>query len=338
MRRFAGVLVAALALVAVVPSAGAQTAEPNIRVNAQRPDSRLKGAPKRVVFSTAASEDRPERKIRVRNIGEATLTVSGVVLSDPGDTDSEFFEIVDPEDANGFQIAPHGFNDVEIDFQPGPVVGRYSAFLTVNSNDSNAGSVPILLKGLNAVGYEEANEPTLFSILSTLGYQPSGLPHTNLNPNIVYPDEVRSPYWRVANPRYRVALVPIARYSTLLSSTCCPAGWFDRVPEKFKHRLQRFTGGPASTGENQKTLPIPDPSLPSVTTFVPAGDFGIYSGTDLSDNNALSMRFFRARNAAGFARPDVWLVTEDQGTGGSVVRNFDHNDFVWLLVNAFPAP
>ena len=79
---------------------------------------------------------------------------------------------------------------------------------------------------------------------------------------------------------------------------------------------------------------------PNKTTFVPGGDFGLYSGTDLSGLPERKMRFFHARRSdRDNYYEDVWIVAEDQGggtNGASIVRNFDHNDFVWLLVNAVP--
>jgi hypothetical protein len=348
VRRIAGIAALVLAVVALTPAADAQTAEPNIRVTSQRPDGRLKGVSRRLVFSTAQGESRPAKTVRVRNIGDAPLNVSGMEI---GGADSEFFNFVNATDAAGFTVQPGAFRDVALTFTPASnVFNRYSATLVTSSDDSNAPEVTTLLKGLHAIAYEEANEPTLFNILSTLGFEPFGLPQTNLNPNIVYEDEVRAPYWRPFNPNYRVGLVPIARYSTVIDSNCCPAGWFERIPEKTKHRLQLFSGGPASTGQNQKLMVLPGtppsvdpiPAGNNVTTFRPNGDFGLYSGTDMSDNTALSMRFFRARRSdRDTVYPHIWLVTEDQGTGASgpgTVRNFDHQDFVWLLINAVPAP
>jgi hypothetical protein len=170
------------------------------------------------------------------------------------------------------------------------------------------------------------------------------------SPNLIYEDEVRTTYFRPSKAHGRVALIPMARYSTIVSGNCCPAGWFERVPAKTKHRLQNWSGGTqVDPGENQKLMPVPgtppsvDPSdtNPNKTVFIPGGDFGLYSGADLSGSAARSMRFFHARRAdRDNYYEDVWIVVEDQGTGAngsSTVRNFDHNDFVWLLVNALPS-
>ena len=356
MRRIAVITAVVLALFAGSLPADAQVAEPNIRVTAQRPDSRLKTVTKRVIFTNvcvavgaapcASSENRPARVVRVRNIGTATLNVSGMSITG---TNASHFDLTDADAADGFTLPPGAFRDVPIEFTPTGGAGRYAATLETDSNDPGSPTTVTTLKGLHAAGYEENLEPTLFAILSTLGYEPNGLPMTNLNPNIVYEDEVRSPYWRPSKAHGRVALIPMARYSTVISGSCCPAGWFERTPQKTKHRLQNWSGGPASTGQNQRLMPVPGVP-PSVvlnengdnrTVFSPGRDFGIYSGTDMSDNAALSMRFFHARRAdRDNYYEDVWIVVEDQGTGAnngsSTVRNFDHNDFVWLLVNAVP--
>jgi hypothetical protein len=350
MRRIAALTALLLALVVSGLPADAQVAEPNIRVTSQRPDSRVKGVSRRLIFSTAQGESRPDRVVRVRNIGGADLTITAMTISG---AQASRFVVEDADAADGFTLQPGGHRDVPISFTPFATgYGRYAAQLTTDSNDPNAPEVVTQLKALHAEGYEEELEPTLFSILSTIGFEPNGLPQTNLTQvNVPYEDEVRNPYWRPYNPAYRVALIPIARYSTVIPETCCSAGWFERTPAKTKHRLQRFSGGPADTGQNQKILPLPGstPTLTpladstNTTTFVPNGDFGLYSGDDLSDNAARSMRFFRARRTdRGTVYPHIWIVAEDQGAsqvnGGSVVRNFDHNDFVWLLINAVPAP
>ncbi len=343
MRRIAALTALVLALLAAALPAEAQAAEPNIRVTAQRPDSRLKTVTKRVIFSTANSEDRPARTVRVRNIGTATLNVSDMSI-----TGAQFthFDLADP---GPFSLEPGEFRDVEIAFTPSAGTGRYAAVLETDSNDPGSPTTFTVLKGLNARGYEEDLEPTLQAILTSLGYDPAGLPNGILNPNVTYEDEVNSAVWRPSKAHGRVLLIPMARYSTVIPNNCCPAGWYEPTPQRTKHPLQIWSGGPAATGENQKLMPVPgDP--PSViasdtnrnrTTFTPGGPFGLYSGTDFSDNPERKMRFFHARRAdRDNYYEDVWIVAEDQGgttNGTSVVRNHDHNDFVWLLVNAVPA-
>ena len=353
MRRIAVITALVLAVLAGALPADAQVAEPNIRVPAQRPDSRLKTVTKRVIFSTAQGESRPDRIVRVRNIGSATLTVSSMTITGANATR---FAVEDADAADGFTLEPHAFRDVPLSFTPLTTgYGRYAATLETDSNDPGSPTTLTTLKGLHAQGYEEANEPTLFNVLSTLGFEPHGLPNTNLSnpatsPNLVYEDEIRTTYFRPSKAHGRVALIPMARYSTVIDGNCCPAGWFERVPAKTKHRLQNWSDSqPPGSGENQKLMPVPGVP-PSVnlndngdnrTVFSPGADFGLYSGTDLSGNPERSMRFFHARRAdRDNYYEDVWIVVEDQGTGAngsSTVRNFDHNDFVWLLVNALPS-
>jgi hypothetical protein len=353
MRRIAVITALVLVVLAGGLPAGAQVAEPNIRVTAQRPDSRLKTVTKRVIFSTAQADPRPDRIVRVRNIGDATLTVSSMTITGPNNTR---FAVEDADAADGFTLAPHAFRDVPLSFTPLAMgFGRYAAQLETDSDDPGSPTTVTQLKGLHAQGYEEANEPTLFNILSTLGFEPHGLPNTNLSnpatsPNVIYEDEVRTTYFRPSKAHGRVALIPMARYSTVIDGNCCPAGWFERVQAKTKHKLQNWSDSlPPGSGENQKLMPVPGVP-PNVnlndngdnrTVFTPGGDFGLYSGTDLSGNPERSMRFFHARRAdRDNYYEDVWIVAEDQGTGASgptTQRNFDHNDFVWLLVNAVPS-
>nr|MBA2625296.1 hypothetical protein [Acidimicrobiia bacterium] len=200
--------------------------------------------------------------------------------------------------------------------------------------------VQVRLKGLNADGYEMELEPTLYKILTTLGYEPgvgdpNRFPDGNLLPGLTYADEVNAPFWRKRKAENKVSMTPLGRYSTVIPNSCCIAGWFEQGTGT-RHELQRFPGGPPPDGgENQKIFPEATGRI----EFSPPANFGIYANNEYSDQGGRPFRFFRARAINGSFRPGLWIVVQDQSGGDApgMVKNDDYNDFVWLLRNARPA-
>jgi hypothetical protein len=151
MRRFAAILASALvlALVATDVPVGAAVG-PNIRVGVQRNDDLVTGVrDRRLIFSEATSESDPrgDRRMRVRNIGDATLNVNLTITG----ASPEAFDLSNGTPAS-FSLAPNAFRDVYVDFDPPSTPGRYFATLNIGSNDPNPPSVPVLLRGINAEG------------------------------------------------------------------------------------------------------------------------------------------------------------------------------------------
>ncbi len=334
MRRLALLLLTALVLVAVAPDASAQVEGPNRRIRAQQPDSFLRGVGKRVLFSTGNGDPSPARFVRVRNTGGSPLVISNTRFT--GDTPSSF-ALVNPGTDTNFTLNSGVKRDILVRFVPQNAAGGYEAFLTFDTNEAPGAQGTIRLEGLNAIGYEEAREPTLRAILASAGFAPAGLPGTNLNPNVTYEDEVANPsFWRARKLDERVSLTPLARYSSVVTGPCCRMGYFSRA-NGAQTQLQRFPGGSDPRGgENQKLLPIAVDG--SRREFIPAGDFGIYGSDQFSNQPGRPFRVFRARPIGRRLRAGLWLVVQDQGagTGGSVPNN-DFNDFVWLMRNARPA-
>jgi hypothetical protein len=340
MRRIAAILASTLvlALLATDTSAVGAAVGPNIRVGVQRNDDLVTGVrDRRLIFSEATSESDPRgtRRTRVRNIGDAPLNVTLTISDDSSDA----FDLSNTPST--FTLAPNAFQDVFVDFDPPSTPGKYFATLNFNSNDPNPPSVPVLLRGINALGYEEANEPTLKDLLITVGFTPTGLPATNLVAGTTYADEIRTNgYFRPGNANRRTMLLPLARYTTIGASTSPPVSWYPRGAPNSRTTLHSFPGGTdPSGGQNQRLLP----TYTGGAVFRPGSDFGIHSAGEFSDPskndpvNTRNLRFFRARStASGNARNDIWIITQDIGSGG-VVKNNDYNDNVWLLVNAVPA-
>src|SRR5687768_5413815 len=108
MRRIASILASALVIALVAtdaPSVGAAVG-PNIRVGVQRNDDLVTGVrDRRLIFSTAESDTRPTRRLRIRNIGDQPLDVN-LVLS--GDNPTDFQLENTPEN---FTLVPNAFQD-----------------------------------------------------------------------------------------------------------------------------------------------------------------------------------------------------------------------------------
>jgi hypothetical protein len=338
MRRIPAILASALVLALVATDAPVGAAVgPNIRVGVQRNDDLVTGVrDRRLIFSEATSETDPRgpRRTRVRNIGDATLNVNLTITG----TSAGAFDLANGTPAS-FSLAPNAYQDVFVDFDP-PSTGRYFATLNFNSNDPNPPTVPVLLRGINAPGYEEANEPTLFDLVTTVGFTPTGLPDSNLVAGTAYADEIRTNgYFTPGDPNRRTMLLPLARYTSIGASTSPPVSWYPRGLPDSRTTLHTFPGGTdPSGGQNQRLLP----TYNGGAVFRPGGAFGIHSAGEFSDftknGEVRNFRFFRARStASGRARNDIWIVTQDIGAAGGMDKNNDYNDNVWLLVNAVPA-
>ncbi len=342
-----------LVLGAVLASCGPTT--PDIAVSS--PDDGLRLST-RLVFSTVAEEARPARAVTVSNPGGADLQVTGLTVSGPF--------ALDAGQPTTFTVAPGASAPVAVRYTP-PVVTTntaHSGTLTVESNDAETPSVQVTLKGLDSIAYEDVGEPTLRLIGNAVGYSGADLINT-VQPArwpIAGSTEVISPYWRRADAGAPVELVPLARYAARTIGTTGGAGWYPKGTDPNsagnRRQLYAFAGcncvdpTVGSGGENQKLLPA---TTTGVTTFSPTGLFGLFAdnGRSFSDDGqhkfadetgtivesqTHNFRFYPARNASGGTIPNAWIVGVDIGVDPrpGFKKNYDYQDYVFLLVNAAP--
>jgi hypothetical protein len=357
MRRRSIAAALPLVLGAVLASCG-PTGPPDIRVSS--PDDGLRLSP-RLVFSTVDEEARPARAVTVTNPGGTDLQVTGLTIS------GAF--ALDGGQPTSFTVAPGASAPVAMRYTPpaSTVTTRtlHTGTLTIESDDAETPSVSVTLKGLNAPAYEDVGEPTLREMATAIGYYGADVINTVQRARwpIGGTTEVMSPYWRRADAGAPVELIPLARYAARTIGTTGGAGWYAKGTDpniaNNRKQLYAFEGcGCAdptvgSGGENQRLLPA---TTTGVTTFSPSGLFGLFAdnGRAFSDDGfhkyqdnttgqivetqLHNFRFYPARNASGGTIPDAWLVGVDIAVDPrpEAKKNYDYQDYVFLLVNATP--
>ena len=302
-------------------------------------------------FSTAHSDDVPPKRVRVKNVGTGNLAVTNVSV-----VGSSAFHIVNS--ATSFTLAPGQETTVQVDFDPPPVSGtkkgeQHVASLFFDSNDAGQPRDEVFLRGWHAREYENNVEPSRAEIASTIGFLTNlgtGLPKDAVNAG----EETRgSGYFRKATAGRPVVLFPLARYSSRTSGDTGATWWYTRGNPAGRSKLYDFLGchcpdpmvSTSSGGENQKLVPTPSGGV----TFSPAGDFGISlraSGEDMYSDDLLNgethghnFRFWPARDRDGSIIANTWIVGNDLGVSEETfpLKNWDFQDFMWVLGNATPA-
>jgi hypothetical protein len=348
-------IAAALPLVLGAVLASCGPTAPDIAVSA---DDGLRLGP-RLVFSTVDEEARPARSVVVRNPGGADLQVTDVTVSGP-------FALA-ADQPTSFTVAPGATAPVAVQYTPPTTTTTttaHSGTLTIASNDAETPSVQVTLKGLDTSAYEDVGEPTLRVLANAIGYNGADLIASTRAQRwpIDGTTEVISPYWRRVDGGAPVELIPLARYAARTIGTTGGAGWYSKGTDPNsagnRRQLYAFAGcGCAdpmvgSGGENQRLLPA---TTTGVTTFSPTGLFGLFAdnGRSFSDDGyhkfqdetgaivetqTHNFRFYPARNASGGTIPDAWIVGVDIGVNPApgFQKNYDYQDYVFLLVNAAP--
>ncbi len=343
-----------LLLGAVLAACGPTT--PEIAVSS--PDEHLRLST-RLVFSTVNEEARPPRAVTVRNSGGADLQVTGVSVTGA-------FALAAGQPTS-FTVAPGESAPVAVRYTPPTSLTATTAHtgtLGISSNDADTPEVQVTLKGLDAAFYEDRGEPTLRGIANAIGYY--GLDVINSVKPQRWPiegtTEVMSPYWRRVDAGAPVGLIPLARYAARTPGTTGSAGWYAKGTDpnvgSSRRPLYAFPGcgctdpTVGSGGENQKLLPA---TTTGVTTFEPTGLFGLFAdqGRSFSDggyhrytdelgtvvrSQTHNFRFYPARDANAATIPNTWLVGVDIGTDTRPEgqKNYDYQDYVFLLTNAQP--
>jgi len=343
-----------LVLSAVLASCGPTA--PDIAVSS--PDDNLR-LTRRLVFSTVDEEVRPARAVTVSNPGGADLQVTGLTVSGPF--------ALGAGQPTSFTVAPGGSAPVAVRYTPPTTTTTttaHSGTLTIESNDAETPNVQVALKGLDAAAYEDVGEPTLRLVGNALGYNGADLIGSTRSQRwpIDSTTEVISPYWRRVDAGAPVELIPLARYASRTSGTTGGAGWYpkgtDPTVGSNRRQLYAFAGcgcdDPTigSGGQNQRLLPA---TTTGVTTFSPSGLFGLFgdNGRSFSDDGyhrfqdetgaivesqTHNFRFYPARSSSGATIRDAWIAAVDIGVDPrpGFQKNYDYQDYVFLLVNAAP--
>lgn len=307
----------------------------------------------RMVFSTVANQSRPGRSLTLENTADSALSVASLSFAGPQAQD---FELCAGQQSS-FTIPARATRDVCVAYRP--KVDAVSAGTRVSQGTlsiqlGNVAGPPVVvtLGGLNARGYEGTNEPSVQNIFDALGYRndaavinqpflwalgPSSLP---------VGDEVLSAYWKRLDPGKPVTLLPVARYGGLAGGANSSAiGWYPKGSSTRSY-LYALPGGNATgqqhDGYGQNQMLLPSTTAPNLT-FAPSGSFGLVDSDGTRSDDALNLgawhnlRFFPARDASGNQIPGAYLVAADPfGPVLNSAKNWDYQDFVFLLLNAQP--
>ncbi len=327
----------------------------------------LLGLGSRVVLSTVAYKPRSEQRIALRN---ATSTPVHLKTIHFGGESPGSFALGNSQRLNA-RIDPGDDATVRVRFTP-TKVGVQQAILTMVVDSRSP--VNINVAGLNAPGFEGRFEPNLQQIFDALGYRvnvamPKKQP-TDINvpaedrgnsigtTNGAVGDEVLAPYFQQADKSKPVRLVPVAAYTARSTNTLGPFGINSPHDAKQTESLVSMRGGSDEWGgQNQQLLPgigngnfdaLAPASKPSFTPSGAFDTFGIWDGTrsNYSDDSLNirdpsgrkgqhNMRIYPAKRPNGFTINNAYLVAIDSGSAD--YKNYDYQDFVFLLANATPA-
>jgi hypothetical protein len=278
----------------------------------------------------------------VKNDGQQPLTIAASIIG----THATSFHFVG--DAPTL-VSPGDTVSIPIAFQPqiGDNFKVHSAQLHLETNDPAYALPDIVLKGLNAFGYEGLNEPSLDELTDAIGfpgidtgatglYFPSGSSDI-MGDEATTVDGQRVERFKRADTTQPVVVLPLASYTQQHTQP----GTVDLLaPNGATKRLMTFPADPAPLfqyTENQKLMPVPSSG---VTSF-PAGtdgwpdNFGfLVNGVNDSTHPSADCTDFRVYPAwitDTNKLPNTYIVATDLNC-----VNGDYNDYVFLVANVFP--
>lgn len=291
--------------------------------------------------------------LRLKNVGDATLSLSNLKVQGP-------FKVV-----SGFpsSLAPGKSADVRVQFTataPPPFTYNQTAGLTdqtragawigslkFNTNDPRNGTYTEGLAGWYQSRSENNQEPSLQTAVnlimdypttfgparSTFFTQPGGKPK-------YYGEEVVSGYWRQADPSKQVYVRQIAAYHGQGDNVAI--SWH---PQGSTLRKTIF----AHDGRYSQTFlpPLLNSTAPAAGGFTSSGAFGFHVDGEWSDdklNKRLQysgghhIRFFPARDHFGNKLANTYFLTMDYSFPGPNGRpNEDFQDNIYVITNIRPA-
>lgn len=285
--------------------------------------------------------------VRLHNTGDQPLTITSVVLSDPGSYQ------VNTGGLDGSVIAPGGTRDIEVEFKA--TSGEFkNATLTINTNDADEPATVIQLAGHRQNRSENNEEPSLQEIIGILGY---GTTITNPGEPLnvegdsgkvrATGDEVLSPYWRRADAARAVEVIQLAAYHTHANEETIrwhfrgsntQTALFTHTDVDSQSLLPRLKGSaqiaagvfkPATQGSDT------NPAFGFKIGGVQAGEWSDPTkNTQEEEGGGFGhrVRFWPAKDRSGQVIPDAYLLAMDY-----LGVNYDYNDNIYLIRNIRPA-
>jgi hypothetical protein len=309
----------------------------------------------RLVFSTVQNEYRAGHNLTVRNPGGSPLDVAALTF---GGTQATDFKLCAGQ-ATSFSVPAGGSAPVCVRYTPQVNAAATNRTVISQANltiESSAGPRVVTLGGLSAIKYENDKEPSLQDIFDALGYKTNAAvtyrPFWASISGTSAPvgDEVLAPYFTRLDPAAPVKLVPVAQYSGKSAAKSASIGWYAKGSNTNNFLFAHPGGADGSHsgyGQNQLLVPATTAASNGVNTvsFNPTGAFGIvdslpYSNRSDDARNGSrwhNLRAYPAKDAAGTVIPGAYLIGNDiGGIANNSAKNWDFQDFAYLLLNATP--
>jgi hypothetical protein len=224
--------------------------------------------------------------------------------------------------------------------------GVYHGSLVLNSNDPNSPTATVPLAGWWQYHSENANEPSLQSIVNLLHGWTTNINSTpipeltqnNSTTNSVptyYGEEVVSAYWMEADPSLAVTVQEIAAYHT--EGNTATTYWYTKGSGSHN---KLFT---TASDDGQTLFPYATgTTTPAAASFTSSGTFGFDLDGEFSDDSLNTaypsagghhVRFYPLRDDSGNLIPNTYIMTMDYSSSGA---NFDFQDNVYIVNNIHP--
>ena len=295
-----------------------------LRVPASQQASAVSASTGSVIFSAVKATTSGVKSVVVRNNTAQTVTLQTALT---GGQTGEFAV------TNGSgTIATGSTRTVSVTFTPANTAGQRSTTMRFTAGSS---TVDVGLYGLSMDGIEGLSEPPLIDVLGTLGYavNPGWADLAGGTGPAAKGDEVLDPLFIKAGTS-APTITPVAQYAP---EEEIPFGWYTGAGAAGDRNLI----GTIDISGYQSLLP--PVTLGSSSTFDPgANTFGLYYYSNklqrfgytedgLNTGIAHRARIYPAKDRAGIAIPDTFIVAFEEASNG------DYQDYVFVVSGIKPA-
>jgi hypothetical protein len=331
--RVPGLVVLVLSCASAPPPPPAKVETPPPAPRLEKVREPLEVLPLELFFSGVRGEARASESVTIRNTGNDPVQIDDLVVVG---SQAGVFKVTGAPPMPAL-LRANGSISLSVDFAPGAAAepGVYRARLRIARSSADDGP-PCDLSALVTKGTDLGSEPQLPHILETLGYAADVgfLGAAAAGVKGLTGSEVAAPLLRSAKPG-NVGLYVIARYApdepSSYGTYTLDKGKPVEKPLGTIAAGQNQTLNPELDGEGQTSF---DPGAKPFGIFVKLGSKGTLYSEDQRNTGTPrhAMRVYPLRSRGGASVTDHLLVAADQDGDG------DFQDYVFMLVNAQPAP
>ncbi len=288
--------------------------------------------PEKLVLSAPLKKECLPVRLEIKNTDDKSIVLQKLLIKGRQATD---FHLTTPLT---FPLTINAGDSLELGFtfKPNEKTGIHNAILEVYSPDAKDNLIKVKLSGLAAQGIEGENEPSLFLILKTLGYNINiGGDQLKLGTlDSLIGDEIKVSQFIAASKNKRVSLLPVARYSP---PEQVPFGYFSEVDNQLKY--EKVGTLSAEYLQHQSLYPrlasgktTFNPKENSFGIFVSTSSHVTYTKSSLNTGVEHACRVYPIKDASGKVVENQYLVCFEEA------KNGDYQDFVFILENVRPSP